>query len=265
MTSSGPEFDVALRADADGGPSIEVRGEIDSGNCAQVLEVFEQAVAEHPPRQVTLDLRGVTFIDSAGTRAVILLERSARERGISLLVIPPREQVTELLRLAGVVEHVTLSPAAEPVAHRVEFTERVELELPRDPRSPSRARAEVRELLAGRGQAQASNLVLLTSELVTNAVVHPRTAGQTPIGLRITGYQDVVRVEVEDAGEGFDPPTDLDPLPDLSEERGRGLFLVDRFAREWGVQRVATDAGPRFKVWFELDLTAPEEVTAANG
>jgi anti-sigma regulatory factor (Ser/Thr protein kinase) len=92
---------------------------------------------------------------------------------------------------------------------------------------------------------------------VTNAVIHPRTAGAKPIGLRITTYEGSVRVEVEDAGEGFDPTT---PIPS-QHEGGRGLFLVDSVAAKWGTRRAQTDRGERFRVWFELDW--PERAAIA--
>jgi anti-anti-sigma factor len=257
-----PNFNVTVEGGAGAGTrAIKVRGELDSGNCDAVVAAFHGAVGEGALDELTLDLQEVSFIDSAGTRAVILIEQSARERGVALVVMPPPDEVTELLRVAGVVDRITLSPAASRTPSDAEFAERVELELPAEPQSPSRARKEVRELMAGRlEQDEVANLVLLTSELVTNAVVHPRTAGETPIGLRITTYDGSVRVEVEDAGEGFDPAA-----PIASEqEGGRGLFLVDSFAAKWGTRRAQTARGQRFRVWFELDWREQPAVPVAN-
>ena len=85
--------------------------------------------------------------------------------------------------------------------------------------------------------------VLLVSELVTNSVKHSRaTNGAIELVACIT--PDVVRVEVSDDGEGFDPP----PLADDDAESGRGLQLVEALADRWGRHR-----GPRTSVWFEID------------
>jgi anti-anti-sigma factor len=256
-----PDFHVTVESGATAATrAIRVRGELDSGTCDAVVDAFERAVAEGALEELTLDLQEVSFIDSAGTRAMILIEQSARGRGVALVVVPPPDEVTDLLRTAGVVDRIDLSPAARDALRHAEFAERVELELPRDPQSPGRARAEIRELMAGRvEEVQFANLVLLTSELVTNAVVHPRSAGETPIGLRITTYEDGVRVEVEDSGDGFDPAA---PTPG-DGDRGRGLFLVDRCAAEWGARHALTDRGKRFRVWFELDWR--EQGAAAVG
>jgi anti-anti-sigma factor len=233
---------------------LKLSGELDSGTCATLAERFEQELNEPGVQALTLDLGELTFVDSTGTRAIIAIERAARGAGVSLQVIPPPQPVTELLRTAGVAERLPLAPEALEDVREAGFDERVELELERDPLSPGRARAEVRELLAERLSAdELARAVLLTSELVTNAVVHPRQMPDAQIGVRITVHSRGIRVEVEDAGEGFELPLSVIP----GEQGGRGLFLVDSCASKWGALRAATERGPRFQVWFELDAGEP--------
>lgn len=239
--------------------SIEVAGELDSGTCEDLIEAFERTVDDAKLGEVRLNLRGVTFIDSAGMRAMIVLERSAGERGIRLVVLPPPDEVTELLRIAGVADRLNLARAPGDIPAS-EFTERVELDLRPDRLAPSRARAEVRETMAGLlDDAELANLVLLTSELVTNAIIHPDCPDDAPIALHIAAYPAGVRVEVDDPGEGFDPAA-----PVSSRGGGHGLFLVDRCAARWGAQRVQTERGARFRVWFELEPGAPGAAAAAG-
>ena len=258
----GPDFAVSTeRADSAGGVVVRARGELDSGTCDALVEAVHQAIAGPAAKQLILDLAEVTFIDSTGTRSIILLERSAREHGVDLLMVSPPDEVTAPLRIAGVAARVRLAPTAPGDTSRSDVTGRVELELPRDPRSPSRARAEVREALAGRvTDTELANLVLLTSELVTNAVIHPDETERAPIGLRITTWEDGVRVEVEDSGQGFDPAAPVVTSPD----RGRGLFLVNNFAAKWGARPADTEQGRRFRVWFELDRE-PATATCEGG
>jgi anti-anti-sigma factor len=236
-----------------------VRGELDSGTSDSLVQAFDGALSDGA-RRFDLDLREVSFIDSAGMRAMILIERTAREREVELVVVPPPEDVTALLRTAGVTERVNLAPAPSGLPHGKEFVERVELEFPRDPASPAHARAEIREALSrALEDSQLANVVLLTSELVTNAVVHPKSAREDPIVLRVILYGDGVRVEVEDSGPGFDPAAPVASAPD----GGRGLFLVDACSTSWGAEREQTERGPRFRVWFELDSSAAEAAAAA--
>lgn len=253
------QFNVTIEdGDQPSSRTVKVSGELDSGNCDSVVEAINEAIAGHAER-LELDLAEVSFIDSAGTRALILIERSAQEGGVELVVVPPPEEVTALLRTAGVTERVNLAATAASVPRGGEFVERVELEFPREPRSPARARGEVRETLTGiLDDEQLANVVLLTSELVTNAVVHPRAEVEEAVLLRITTYEDGIRVEVEDAGEGFDPAAPVVRATD----GGRGLFLVDACSSSWGTRHEHTERGRRFRVWFELSPSTAEAATA---
>lgn len=86
--------------------------------------------------------------------------------------------------------------------------------------------------------------VLLTSELVANAVVH----GSAPVTLLVRDEDGQVRVEVTDA----DPATPTRPgtAPDQTGESGRGLQFVDALAAVWGV--CVHDDGTGKTTWFEL-------------
>lgn len=246
---------------------ITVRGELDSASAEQLAGAYAEALEltqgksgaaseAGQPRPITLDLEHVDFIDSAGLRMLIVLQRKAEGQGIALTVLAAPESVTELLQLSGVGDRMTFRPASEPRGREEDFLERVELELEADDQAPSRARAAVRESLGPvLSDAALANVVLMTSELVTNGVIH--SSGGRTVGLRLSRFADGVRVEVDDPGAGFDPSAtpagDAVPAPG---EGGRGLFVVDRCATRWGIRRAETDRGRRFSVWFELDSEA---------
>jgi anti-sigma regulatory factor (Ser/Thr protein kinase) len=91
------------------------------------------------------------------------------------------------------------------------------------------------------------DVVLLTSELVANALRHgaPAASVDHGIGLMITAEGRVLRVAVVDSGPGFDPSR-LRP----SATGGWGLLLVDRLASRWGLDR----KDGQTEVWFEIDV-----------
>jgi hypothetical protein len=91
--------------------------------------------------------------------------------------------------------------------------------------------------------------LLLTSEVVTNAL---RFGAGDTLHLLLDLRDDRLRVEVEDRVTG---PTRL-PLPRQLDDRGLGLMLLDALATRWGAT-----SGPGSKlVWFTLQLTkAPAE------
>jgi anti-sigma regulatory factor (Ser/Thr protein kinase) len=93
--------------------------------------------------------------------------------------------------------------------------------------------------------------ILLTSELVTNAVTHGAPAAGTFVLLTIACDTVYLRVDVHD-GSGDLPVLDtglIDEAP-AEAETGRGLLLVTSLSAEWGFYR--TPAGKA--VYFTLEL-----------
>jgi anti-sigma regulatory factor (Ser/Thr protein kinase) len=86
-------------------------------------------------------------------------------------------------------------------------------------------------------------VLLLVSELVSNAIVHAR--GNVGINAQQVGSS--LRVEVRDSSSTL-PAVQVGALDDVS---GRGLHLVERLADRWGSRRLELDEGKT--VWFELD------------
>ena len=89
-------------------------------------------------------------------------------------------------------------------------------------------------------QARLYDASLCLSELVTNAVQHPGTGGD--LELTVAVDDSCLRVEVADDGRGFNPGK-----PTEGDERGWGLFIVERLSDRWGVE-----PGERTVVWFEI-------------
>lgn len=116
-------------------------------------------------------------------------------------------------------------------------------------RSVATARAFVRDTLQGWGYTDVvDDAVVLTSELVTNAVVHAGTAADV-LCLRT---EDGVRIEVSDHYPEREIPLQSSGLDFGSPDRegGRGLLLCAALASRWGVEYT-----PAHKhVWFQLDL-----------
>ncbi|MFF4234017.1 SpoIIE family protein phosphatase [Streptomyces sp. NPDC001820] len=116
-------------------------------------------------------------------------------------------------------------------------------------RSVATARAFVRDTLQGWGYSDVvDDAVVLTSELVTNAVVHAGTAADV-LCLRT---DEGVRVEVADRYPEREIPIQGTgrSLGSLDRENGRGLLLCAALASRWGVEY-----SPTYKqVWFQLDL-----------
>ncbi|MFJ8650669.1 SpoIIE family protein phosphatase [Streptomyces sp. NPDC093546] len=116
-------------------------------------------------------------------------------------------------------------------------------------RSVATARAFVRDTLQGWGYTDVvDDATVLTSELVTNAIIHAGTAADV-LCLRT---EQGVRVEVADRYPEREVPLQGTGRFDMSPDResGRGLLLCAALASRWGVEYSPT----RKQVWFQLDL-----------
>jgi len=127
-------------------------------------------------------------------------------------------------------------------------------------RSVATARSFVRDTLQGWGFADiVDDAVVLTSELVTNAVVHAGTAADV-LCLR---SDDGARIEVADHYPEREIPLQGAAITMSSPDRegGRGLQLCAALASRWGVDYTPTQK----LVWFQLDLPARPVGTRAAG
>lgn len=112
----------------------------------------------------------------------------------------------------------------------------VGFELPGGTPAPSRARRQVLDALGELLRPEErSNLALLVSELVTNAVRHAGMVSSSDvITVHAAVAPDRARIEVCDRGPGFIPGT-----PKIrsfeSGGGGLGLVLLDRLSAAWGV------------------------------
>ena len=123
------------------------------------------------------------------------------------------------------------------------------LTVPGRPEQVGRARSFVAGL-AGQsacGPGAADTAALLTSELVTNAMLHTSSgiAGGT-VTIVVVDGSDGLMVEVIDDGA---PDHGPEVQGDRYAAHGHGLFLVEQLAARWGYLRDAVGT----TVWFQLD------------
>lgn len=110
---------------------------------------------------------------------------------------------------------------------------------------PHLARSFVRSCSAMLDAEPTDTVLLLTSEMVSNAVQHART--------------ERVRVSLERVGSSLRVAvSDDDPEPPVLHERddrrigGLGIQMVEQMSSAWGVE---VDGSRGKRVWFEVDAT----------
>src|SRR6476646_4170318 len=131
------------------------------------------------------------------------------------------------------------------------------------PAAPAEARRRVRGAIRSwQVPVDLDAALLLTSELVTNAIRHEAgQAGQAaqPVMLAIASSRGRLRVDVHDTSRS---------LPAVAEvpadaETGRGLLLVETLSDEWGFYRTPAGKAVYFTLAFEPDKPEHRPLRAA--
>ncbi|MFI9362529.1 ATP-binding protein [Kitasatospora sp. NPDC053057] len=136
----------------------------------------------------------------------------------------------------------------------------VQLAVQADPSEVGRARRWVRSRLLNHGvdpdAPMAETVVLVVSELVTNAVVHTGCPAVLRLCLPVgdgsaqAAPSGLLRVEVADASQTAPAPRHAGADEDATN--GRGLELVELLCERWGWY----PDGPGKRVWCEIDTQA---------
>ena len=115
--------------------------------------------------------------------------------------------------------------------------------LPPYPTSVGAARRFVRDVLMSRSVPDdiVGTVELLTSEIVTNAILHGRAGPK----LVVEVGEGLVRVGVHD----MSPELPVRRLTRPDDVSGRGVIIVDELATAWGVE---PQRGGGKRVWFEV-------------
>jgi anti-anti-sigma factor len=232
----------------DGCTVLALQGRLDRRSAPRLQRVLRKRLAEQPVA-VVCDLSGLDALDPdcAGLFTVAAHHPSSSWPDTPLLLCGARPTVAKALARLGVPRfvpvHASLDDAVQDAGRRPPYL-RDELRLPPSPAAPATARRFVRDtcqtwrlLLDGQDDAAApaaaGELVeraeLVASELVTNALIHART----DVWLRLSLRGGRLHLGVHDGGRRLLRLVGGGP----EAEAGRGLLLVERLSRAWGVYR----------------------------
>lgn len=135
---------------------------------------------------------------------------------------------------------VRINMGTKPPMRAIQSFKRAVPEIPR-------SRVFVADVLGRYGHSPTDAVLLVVSELITNAIRH----GAGEVELRVGVDDETVRVEVLDGGHAKVRAPRRVPSPEALG--GRGLVLVREMSRRWGS---GFDPAGRTMVWAELPTTA---------
>ena len=96
-----PPLRVASERDAAGRVRTVVSGEVDAVGAVHLQRAVVEVLRRERPRIIELDLGGVTFLDAAGTRALVHCRDDARQVDCRLRLTHVQPAVYRVLHLTG--------------------------------------------------------------------------------------------------------------------------------------------------------------------
>ena len=104
--AGGPDVTAELDGDA---ARIAVVGELtDAARRPLVREVTDLLLARHDLHRIHLELRDVTFVNSAGIAVLVQLHKLVAPRAIELVLVAPTPAVVRPLQLTGLWHRFTV-------------------------------------------------------------------------------------------------------------------------------------------------------------
>jgi anti-anti-sigma factor len=93
---------------------LTVAGELtDAARRPLVREVTDLLLAQHSLHHIDLDLRAVTFVNSAGVAVLVQLHKLVAPRAIELVLVAPPVAVARPLQLTGLWHRFTIQETEE--------------------------------------------------------------------------------------------------------------------------------------------------------
>lgn len=111
-------LDIDTCIDGRGLARLGIAGEIDRDSAGQVTPAVVKVLDGDSVSTIQVDFSGVTFMDSAGIRALLTAQRIAGERGVTLYVTAAHDYVLEVLEMMGLVDILIGPPTEESASQR---------------------------------------------------------------------------------------------------------------------------------------------------
>lgn len=91
---------------------LRIEGELDLAAAPQLRAELAPVTQDEVMTSLTIDLSGVSFIDSTGLQELLIALRQLRERGASMVLSNPRPSAMRLFQLTGMLGVFDVRPAS---------------------------------------------------------------------------------------------------------------------------------------------------------
>lgn len=107
---------IEERSGAGGRTALLLVGELDIGSADRLQHAVSRLCSNELLRELTIDLRGLDFIDSTGLAAVVFSVRLCERHGRELVLIRGQDTVQQVFALTGLLEQLPFRGAEEVAA-----------------------------------------------------------------------------------------------------------------------------------------------------
>ena len=87
---------------------IVLLGGIDYSTQDAIRNAIDKALSSRQVNEIQVDFAGVTFMDSSGIRALLILQKNAEERGKALVLTNCSNSMRELFEIGGFDQMFTI-------------------------------------------------------------------------------------------------------------------------------------------------------------
>jgi serine/threonine-protein kinase RsbW len=245
---------AVVARNANGEPSVSLRGDVDFHNARVVREAVHLAARQHGDA-IVVDLAGVAFIDSSGLSTLVVAARDLREQGRWLRLERASRHLVQLLQTAGFSRYFQveslLTPGGLPPALAArdgappngapadggttappptgKIWQHAAFSIPARANLVSHIRSRITDMVESVPLAEEylDGIRLAVGEAASNAVRHG-CGGNEDLKVKVECSTDghTLVVEISDPGPGFDP--DAVPVPRAGElqEGGMGIHFM---------------------------------------
>ena len=91
-------------------------GEVDAVTAGQLQNGFIEAVRQHQPSRIDVDCEGVTFLDSAGIRTLVLCQADARQVDCHIILVNTSRAVYRVLEITGLLDHFGVKAGPQAIS-----------------------------------------------------------------------------------------------------------------------------------------------------
>lgn len=100
---------VDIKADNAGAAVAMLSGEIDHHSAKEIRRQLDSYIISSQPRELTMDFRNISFMDSSGIGLIIGRSKLMKECGGTLVVHSPQSYIRRVMKLSGIERLVKIT------------------------------------------------------------------------------------------------------------------------------------------------------------